>query len=207
MSEARLIELAPIAEKFGGLDLVVISPNDPEAMLRHTQECRDRGYPFVADPSQQLARMEGPAIRQLIEGAALLFTNDYEKALIEKKTGWTDAEVLARVGVRITTLGADGVIVERAGEPPSMSLPSLSSSVPIPPASATASGPDSLPASRGASTSSAARRSARYSPPTCWRRSVPRSTRSSRPISTTDSPAPSATPPPLKSTHLAASEV
>jgi adenosine kinase len=118
MSEARLIEITPIAERFGGLDLVVISPDDPEAMLRHTQECRDRGYPFVADPSQQLARMEGPEIRQLIEGAALLFTNDYEKALIEKKTDWSDAEVLARVGVRITTLGADGVIVERAGLPP-----------------------------------------------------------------------------------------
>jgi adenosine kinase len=118
MSEARLIEITPIAERFGGLDLVVVSPDDPEAMLRHTQECRERGYPFVADPSQQLARMEGPEIKQLIEGAALLFTNDYEKALIEKKTDWSDAEVLARVGVRITTLGADGVIVERAGLPP-----------------------------------------------------------------------------------------
>jgi adenosine kinase len=117
MSEARLIELAPIAERFGGIDLVVISPNDPDAMLRHTQECRERGYSFVADPSQQLARMEGPEIRQLIEGAAFLFTNDYEKALIEKKTEWSDAEVLARVGVRITTLGANGAIVEREGLP------------------------------------------------------------------------------------------
>ena len=118
MSEARLIELAPVEERLGGLDLVVISPNDPEAMLRHTAECRDRGYPFVADPSQQLARMEGEEIRQLIDGAALLFTNDYEKALTEQKTGWSDAEVLARVGVRVTTLGPDGAIVESAGEPP-----------------------------------------------------------------------------------------
>jgi adenosine kinase len=117
MSEARLIELAPIATRFGGLDLVVISPDDPEAMVRHTDQCRAAGYPFVADPSQQLARMEGPEIRGLIEGAAMLFTNDYEKALIENKTGWSDAEVLARVGVRVTTLGADGVIVERAGQP------------------------------------------------------------------------------------------
>jgi adenosine kinase len=117
MTEARFIELAPVAGRLGGLDLVVISPNDPEAMLRHTEECRTRGYPFVADPSQQLARMDGPEIRRLVEGAALLFTNDYEKALTESKTGWSDADVLARVGVRVTTLGADGAIIERAGEP------------------------------------------------------------------------------------------
>jgi adenosine kinase len=118
MTEARHIELSPVAERLGGLDLVVISPNDPDAMLRHTNECRERGYPFVADPSQQLARMEGPDIRTLVDGAALLFTNDYEKALTESKTGWSDDEVLARVGVRVTTLGADGAIVEQAGEPP-----------------------------------------------------------------------------------------
>ena len=118
MAEARNIELFPIAQRLGGLDLVVISPNDPEAMLRHTDECREQGFCFVADPSQQLARMEGPEIRRLVDGADLLFTNDYEKALVESKTGWTDAQVLDRVGVRVTTLGADGAVVERAGEPP-----------------------------------------------------------------------------------------
>lgn len=117
MTEARNIELLPVAERLGGLDVVVVSPNDPDAMLRHTNECRQRGYRFVADPSQQLARMEGPDIKTLIDGAALLFTNDYEKALIESKTGWSDDEVLGRVGVRVTTLGPNGAIVERAGEP------------------------------------------------------------------------------------------
>jgi adenosine kinase len=87
-------------------------------MLRHTDECRERGYPFVADPSQQLARMEGPEIRRLVDGAALLFTNDYEKALTEQKTGWSDAEVLGRVGTRVTTLGPAGAVVEREGESP-----------------------------------------------------------------------------------------
>ena len=105
MSEAREIELAPLAERVGGLDLVLIGANDPAAMVRHTEECRFRGFPFAADPSQQLARMEGPQIRELIEGAAYLFTNEYESALIAQKTGWSSAEVLDRVGVQITTLG------------------------------------------------------------------------------------------------------
>src|SRR3954465_15285672 len=53
MSEARDIELSPIAKRLGGLDLVVVGANDPEAMVRHTDECRSRGYAFAADPSQQ----------------------------------------------------------------------------------------------------------------------------------------------------------
>jgi adenosine kinase len=117
MSEAREIELAPVAERFGGLDLVVVSPNDPAAMLRHTDESRERGYPFAADPSQQLARMDGEDVRRLIDGAAYLLCNEYEKALLEQKTGWSDADVLARVGTRITTLGAEGVRIEGDGVP------------------------------------------------------------------------------------------
>ncbi|OHV58106.1 carbohydrate kinase family protein [Pseudofrankia sp. BMG5.36] len=116
MSEARNIELAPVADRFGGLDLVIISPNDPEAMRRHTDECRERAYPFAADPSQQLARMDGEDVRRLVDGAAYLFCNEYEKALLEQKTGWSDADVLARVDTRITTLGANGVRIERAAD-------------------------------------------------------------------------------------------
>ncbi|TVL90947.1 carbohydrate kinase family protein [Streptomyces sp. SAJ15] len=118
MSEARLIELQPVADRVGGLDLVLIGADDPEAMVRHTEECRSRGIPFAADPSQQLARMDGDDIRRLIEGARFLFTNEYEKALTEAKTGWTEDEILAKVGTRVTTLGAQGVRIERVGEEP-----------------------------------------------------------------------------------------
>src|SRR4051795_5145227 len=115
MSEARLIELKAVADRVGGLDLVLIGADDPEGMLRHTEECRTRGIPFAADPSQQLARMD--EVRDLVDGAAYLFTNEYEKSLCEQKTGWSDEEGLSRVGVRVTTLGPKGVRVERAGEP------------------------------------------------------------------------------------------
>jgi adenosine kinase len=117
MSEAREIELAPLLAG-QAVDLVVISPNDPEAMLRHTEEARYRGIPFAADPSQQLAWADGALIRSLVEGAAYLFSNEYEAALIAQKTGWSDEEVLSRVGVRVVTHGKDGVRVERAGADP-----------------------------------------------------------------------------------------
>jgi len=117
MAEARNIELKPIADRVGGLDLVLIGADDPAAMVRHTQECRTRGYAFAADPSQQLARLEGEDIREIVDGAAYLFTNEYEAALIETKTGWSAEEILGRVGTRITTLGAKGVRIQRDGEP------------------------------------------------------------------------------------------
>jgi len=117
MSEARDIELLPVHDRLGGIDLVVIGPNDPEGMLRHTDECRQRGYAFAADPSQQLARMDGPEIRRLIDGATYLFTNEYEAALTEQKTGWSAEEIADRVHCRITTLGDQGARVERNGQP------------------------------------------------------------------------------------------
>ncbi|WP_329227918.1 carbohydrate kinase family protein [Streptomyces sp. NBC_00111] len=118
MSEARLIELKSVADRVGGLDLVSIGADDPEAMLRHTEECRSRGIPFAADFSQQIARMDGEEIRILLDGATYLFSNEYEKGLIESKTGWTDEEILSKVGHRVTTLGSRGVRIEQAGQDP-----------------------------------------------------------------------------------------
>ncbi|NEK60401.1 carbohydrate kinase family protein [Geodermatophilus sabuli] len=118
MSEAASIELAPVAARVGDLDLVVVGPNDPTAMVRHTQECRERGYSFAADPSQQLAWADGDMIRELVDGAELLFTNEYEAALLLQKTGWTAEEVLARVGVWVTTRAAEGVLVRQADAEP-----------------------------------------------------------------------------------------
>jgi adenosine kinase len=118
MSEARQIELQAVADRLGGLDLVSIGADDPEAMIRHTEECRSRGIPFAADFSQQIARMDGDDIRVLVDGAAYLFNNEYEKGLIESKTGWSAEEILGRVDTRVTTLGARGVRIERKGEPP-----------------------------------------------------------------------------------------
>jgi len=114
MSEARLIELAPAVARTGAA-LVVISADDPAAMVRHSSECRERGFAFAADPSQQIARMSGRELASLIDGASLLFTNEYEKSLLESKTGLSEAEIMQRVDVRVTTLGSRGVEITGRG--------------------------------------------------------------------------------------------
>jgi adenosine kinase len=117
MSQARELELRHTVDRLGGVRLVVISPNDPEAMLRHTVECRERGYPFAADPSQQLAVMSRDEIRRLVEGARYLFTNEYEHDLALQKMGWSEREVLRRVDTWVTTLGAKGVRISQLDQP------------------------------------------------------------------------------------------
>lgn len=108
MAEARDIDLTSVGADF---DLVLVGPDDPEGMLRHTRACRDNGIAFAADPSQQLAWAEGDVIRDLIDGATYLFSNDYEAALIQQKTGWTADEVRAHVGTQVITRGKDGVTI------------------------------------------------------------------------------------------------
>jgi len=108
-------ETAMIVVEELGHKAIAAALDDPEAMMRHTEECRYRRIPFAADPSQQLARMHGDEIRLLVDGAAYLFTNEYEAALTEQKTGWSSEEILDRVGTRVTTLGPSGVRIERKG--------------------------------------------------------------------------------------------
>src|SRR6201987_5467563 len=116
MSEARNIKLADVVSSVGKPDLGIIGANDPDAMVVHTEECRKLGLAFAADPSQQLPRLSGEEINKLIDGATYLFTNDYEGELLLSKTGWSVADLLGKVGLRVTTLGAKGVdIVDSDG--------------------------------------------------------------------------------------------
>ena len=116
MSESGELELTEIAKKIDGLGLVLIGADDPAAMRKHTLACKALGVPFVADPSQQLPRLDGPQTIDVIDGATYLFNNEYEATLIEQRTGWSSDEVLQHVGVRITTLGKNGArITSRDG--------------------------------------------------------------------------------------------
>ena len=106
MSEAREISIAALDP---APDLVLIGANDPAAMVGHTEECRALGIPFAADPSQQLARLDGEDAAKLIDGAEYLFTNEYEWGLLRQKTGLSEDQIAEKVGIRVTTLGSKGV--------------------------------------------------------------------------------------------------
>ena len=87
-------------------------PASPSASSASTDEVVGSG--LLADPSQQIARMDGAGLRRLVDGARYLFTNAYERALLIRKTGWNSRQLLRRVGARVTTTGPEGVIVSSA---------------------------------------------------------------------------------------------
>jgi adenosine kinase len=100
----------------GGCDLAVISPNDPGAMLQYAEECRALAIPYVFDPSQQCARLDGGALTDGIVGSRILVCNDYEFEIIRQKTGLREDELLGAVaGAIVTTRGEKGSSVLTRG--------------------------------------------------------------------------------------------
>jgi adenosine kinase len=106
MNHARYYSLESRALDNAGL--VIISPNDPLAMLSYAQECKRLGLPYAYDPSQQIARLSGEDLQESIPGAAYLLCNEYELAMVQSKTGWSLDEIRSQVGMLVLTLGKKG---------------------------------------------------------------------------------------------------
>lgn len=97
-------------------DLVIVSPNAPDAMMKFPAECRELGIKYLYDPSQQVLRLEGSELARDMEGARFLFCNDYEFGLISKKTGWDLNQILKHVEVLVVTRGRDGANLYSDGQ-------------------------------------------------------------------------------------------
>jgi adenosine kinase len=97
----------------GPIDLVIISPNDPAAMVQYAQECRTLGIRFIFDPGQQCARMSGDEIAEGLTGAFMVICNDYEFELIRQKTGRSESDILAGAEALIITKGEHGSSIIR----------------------------------------------------------------------------------------------
>ena len=91
--------------------LVIISPNDPEAMVQYAEECSTMGVRYIWDPGQQCARMDGAALKDGIVGAHVVICNDYEFELIRQKTGLSEDDVLREAETLIVTRGEHGCTV------------------------------------------------------------------------------------------------
>ena len=91
--------------------LVIISPNDPGAMVQYAQECSTLGIRYIWDPGQQCTRMDGAQLAEGLSGAFMLIVNDYEFELLRQKTGLSEADVEGQVQVLVVTRGEKGCTV------------------------------------------------------------------------------------------------
>ncbi|MFC8131460.1 PfkB family carbohydrate kinase [Streptomyces sp. NPDC057302] len=111
-------DLRQVQERSGPLDLVVVSADAPEAMARRARQCAKLQIPFVAAPAGQLARLGRDQVRALLAGPRVLFTNAHQSVLIQERSGWTEQQVLGRVGTWVTTYGARGSRIVSANRLP-----------------------------------------------------------------------------------------
>lgn len=99
----------------GHVDLAIVSPNDPGAMVQYAEECRALGIRFIFDPGQQCARMSGDELADGVAGAEVVICNDYEYEILQKKTGLSEADILARANRLVVTRGGHGSSVISSG--------------------------------------------------------------------------------------------
>lgn len=114
MAYARDYKLADVYE--GVPDLVVISPNEPAAMINLANECRERGIPFMYDPSQQVPRLSGEDLFNSLKGAHSMIVNAYELEIILKKTGLTLADLRREIDILVITQGKHGSRIHTNGD-------------------------------------------------------------------------------------------
>lgn len=106
-----------IADVYDGIpDLVIISPNDPDAMMNLAEECRTRGIRFLYDPSQQVPRLTGEQLRASMQGAYAMVVNAYEAEMISSKTGLTIEQMRDQIEILVVTQGKNGSHIYQHGQ-------------------------------------------------------------------------------------------
>ncbi len=100
----------------GKIGLVVISPNDPRAMVQYAQECKALRLPYIYDPSQQIIRLSGQELSDGVCGSMMTIVNEYEFEMLKNKTGWTDEQMIAQTQVLIVTRAEKGSTIRVGGE-------------------------------------------------------------------------------------------
>jgi adenosine kinase len=96
--------------------LVIVSPNDPDAMVQYAQECSTMGIRYIWDPGQQCARMDGTQLAEGITGAHMVIVNDYEFELLRQKTGMSEEDVQQQAAILVVTRGEHGCTVMSRGD-------------------------------------------------------------------------------------------
>ena len=98
------------------VDLAIISPNAPAAMIKYARECQELGIPYIYDPSQQIIRLSGEDLLEGTRGARMLIVNEYEFGMIRKKTGLSEDELLSLPDITIITQGEEGSRIHAEGQ-------------------------------------------------------------------------------------------
>ena len=96
--------------------LAVVAPGNLQDMAEYCRIYREKGVRYIFDPGQNIPAFSGEVMLEMLTGAEILISNDYELEMIMKNTGADRAQLLTRAKTIITTLGEQGCMVLRPGE-------------------------------------------------------------------------------------------
>jgi adenosine kinase len=99
-----------------GITFGIVGPDGREAMLQNADEFAERGVPFIFDPGQAMPLFSGDEFRSFIDKAQYVTVNDYESQLLQRNTGWSEAQIAERVKAYIVTRGPKGSIIHTGKE-------------------------------------------------------------------------------------------
>lgn len=99
----------PLSVIRGPISLVLIGPNQVQAILAHADHCRRNRIPFWFDPGQSLTELAGDELVAAFTGADGMVLNDYEWEMLRSKSGLSEIQILQLVKTVLVTLGEKGV--------------------------------------------------------------------------------------------------
>lgn len=95
-------------EKIPQAELAIVAATGVPDMRRMIALHHKRKTPFIFDPGQQVIELSADDLKNGIMDAALVIANDYEIAVMLKKTGWSEEDVLTHAEMLVTTLAEKG---------------------------------------------------------------------------------------------------
>lgn len=104
-------------------DFAILSPTDPDAIKRFALECQELGTPYLFDPGKQAPRLEAHHLEAGLRGAQVLVGNDYEFAMMAKKLGISEAELIGSAPLTVMTRGVEGSRMYVRGEGQPIEIP------------------------------------------------------------------------------------
>lgn len=91
---------------------LVLGPQVADSIGKLTKEAITLQVPFFYTPGQEITYLTAEQLTTGITGADVVLVNDYELAMITKKTGWERSEIVKNTKVFIVTLGSLGSEIE-----------------------------------------------------------------------------------------------
>ena len=90
------------------IEIGIVAPNGPQAMLDHATQFCEANIPFIFDPGQAMPLFDGEQLLNFVSQANWVIVNDYESQMLTTKTKTSLEELAATVEALVVTLGPKG---------------------------------------------------------------------------------------------------